>query len=799
MLCDVKLALRQLRARPLFALTAVLTLAIGIGVNAVAFSVVNGLLIKGRALRGSDDLGRIATTPAGDETGYSSLAEYQRFAEVTRGVLQLAAEGRSSMAWRHESVTETAWVLFVSPDYFSMLDAGALLGRVAVEGGRDSLPSVVIGERFWRRKLGAPSITGLTLQLNGTLVAVAGVLPESFAGPAGIYSPDVWLPLEDLDLFSTSPALQKRDQRWLFVLARLQPGASVPEAQSRVDAAAAAMAQGWPDTHRTRGARFRLFKEGNSELSRLSTAAAATMGLIGLVLLLACFNVANLLLARAVERERDMAIRAAIGAGAGRLIRLVTIEGFIIAALAGMAALAIAFWTQTLVGHFAIPIAQPQYIDLRPDFTVVAFIALLVAIAGILPGLWPAMRAARVDVLRALASQGGHSAGGRPSPARRWLVGAQIAGSTAFLAMAVLFAQSYGHVLRADTGFARDRLIVAEFEPASHGYDAARSQRYVEALLARIRQLPGVTDTAAADRVPFFIGFERLTAVSPAGSRCEAERCPRYATMAVAPGYFRTLGIPLTVGHEFEADRTGAVVINGPLARLLFPAGGGLAETVRVGEQNSPATVIGITAKAQTRGLSREQPTLYVPLEREAFERGLSVVARTALPPDRLLLAFAEAAHALDPNVSMRSLQTMEQRMEVQMWPFRTVSWLFSICGALALVLSVVGLAAVVVHAVTQRLREFGVRVSVGATPRHLVTDVMAGGIRLLIPGVVAGALLAGIGARLVQSAFVAVNVLDPTAYLLVALLQCGVVLVACIGPALRASRVDPLVALRAE
>lgn len=784
----------------MFALTAVLTLVIGIGVNAVAFTVVNGLLFKGRARWASGDLGRIASTPAGDETGYVSLAEYHRFAEAAREVLDTAAEGRLSMAWRHEGVTETAWVLFVSPNYFSMVGGRALLGRIAVESGRDRLPSVVIGERFWRRQLGAPSIAGLTLLLNGTLVAVAGVLPASFGGPSGIYSPDVWLPLADLDLFSTSPSLQKRDHPWLFVIGRLRPGMTVPEAQGHLDAAAASMAHDWPDTHRGRGARFRLFREGNSELSRLSTAAAVAMGLIGLVLLLACFNVANLLLARAVERERDMAIRAAIGAGAGRLVRLVTLEGFIIAVLAGGAALVIAAWTRTLVGNFAIPIEQPQHIDLQLDATVVGFIAALVVIAGVLPGLWPALRAARVDVRRVLGSQGVHSAGGRPSPARRWLVGAQIAGSTAFLAIAVLFAQSYGQVLEADVGFARDRLIVAEFEPASHGYDAARSERYVQALLGRVRELPGVTETAVADRVPFFIGFERLTAVSTVGAACDGNTCPRVATMAVGPGYFRTLGISFTAGQEFEADRTGgAVVINGPLARQLWPGGGGLGEPVRIGERGTSATVIGITARSHTRGLDREQPTLYVPLDSGAFEGSLTVVARTVVPPGRLVRAFSEAAQALDPNVSMHSIKTMAQRMDVQMWPFRTVSWLFSICGLLALILSVVGLAGVVIHAVNQRLREFGVRVSIGATPRDLVSDVMASGIRLLVPGVVFGTLIAAVAAGLLQSAFVGVNVLNPAAYVAVALLECIVVLIACAGPALRASRVDPLVALRAE
>jgi len=482
---DLQLSIRHLRHRPAFTLTAVLTLAIWMAVNTVAFTVVNGLLFKGSAITGMD-VGRIATTPVGDEIGYASLAEYQRFAEATTSSLELAAEGRLSMAWKHETTTDTAWVLFVSADYFSILDARPIAGQVRVARAVDGLPSVVIGERFWRRKLNAASLAGLTLRLNDAEVAVAGVLPESFTGPAGLYSPDVWLPLDDLALFSTSPALQKRESRWLFVFGRVRPGVSVQEVKGHVDAAAAAMAHDWPDSHRQRGARFRLLNEGNSELRTLRTAAGVAMGIIGLVLLLACFNVANLLLARAVERERDMAIRAAIGAGAMRLVRLVMTDGILIATLAGAAALVLSWWTQSLVGAFAIPIDQPQHIDLTPDVTVVAFILVLVLIAGILPGLWPALTAARIDVLRVLGTQG-NASGGRPSPIRQWLVGAQIAGSTVFLAIAALFVQSHVKLSLADLGFEKDKLVVAELEPASHGYDVDRSERYVEALLARVR------------------------------------------------------------------------------------------------------------------------------------------------------------------------------------------------------------------------------------------------------------------------------------------------------------------------
>jgi putative ABC transport system permease protein len=797
---DFRLALRHLRRKPAFTLTAVLTLAIGMGVNSVAFTIVNGLLFRGSAASVPDDVGRIATIPGGDESGNASLEEFRRFTDATRGALDLAAEGRLSVAWRHDGTTESAWVLFVSPNYFSIVTARPIAGRTDVAPARGVTPSVVIGERFWRRKLNAVSPSGLTLRLNNTDVSVAGILPESFTGPAGLYSPDVWLPLDDLALFNTSPALARRDQRWLFLLGRLAPGVTVPEVQGRVDAAVAAMAHDWPDTHRDRRARFRLMRDGNSERRGLSTAASIGMGIIGLVLMIACFNVANLLMARAVEREREMGIRAALGAGAGRLVRLVVTEGFVIAALAGAGALVLARWTQQLVGSFAIPIEEPQHIDLTPDATVIGFVALLVVVAGVLPGLWPALSAARIDVLRVLGSQGASASAGRPSPLRRGLVAAQIAGSTAFLAIAGLLVQSYGNISLADLGFEREQLVVAEFEPASHGYDADRTQQYVRALMARVRGLPGVSDVAMADRVPFFIGFERRTAVSSSAAPCGGDGCPTYATFAVGPGYFRTMGIKLTAGREFDPGGGATeAIINEPLARQQWPDGRGLGRTLRIGERGARVTVVGIAAKTHARGLDREQPTLYIPIGRGQYEGEISIIARTAMPPETLVRPFIDAAQTLDPNISLQSVKTMEQRIAVQLWPFRTITWFFSICGALALVLATVGLAGVVIHAVNRRLREFGVRISVGATPRHLVEEVLRGSGRLLLPGLIAGTLLAAGAARLVQAVFYGVNVLNPVTYVAVALVEAAIVVLASIGPALRAAHVDPLAALRSE
>jgi predicted permease len=805
---DLRLAWRQLSARPAFTTAAILTLAIGMGVNAVAFSIVNALLLKRSAAHDVPGVGRILLPGGVDDEGNASLIELERIAAATRGALTVAGEARLSVAWHHDNVTEPAWVLFVSDQYFSMVDAPVIAGRLAVEPAAGGAPAVVIGERFWRERLRSRPIAGLTLRLNNVEVSVSGVLPTTFRGPSGLYAPEVWLPLADRSLFGLQAAFEPRDARLLFLMARLAPGVSAPEVQARLDAAAADMAREWPETHRGRTALFRSFGDGNAELRAIRPVAAVVMGIIGLVLLLACFNVASMLLARGVDREREIGIRTALGARPARLTRMMMTEGLLLATAAGGLTVAVASWAQTLVGAFAMPVPSPQHLDLSPDRTIVVFIAALVLIAGVVPGLWPAIASTRVNVSRTLAAQGGSLVSGRPSMLGRRLVTAQIAGSTAFLSVAALAVQLYASAAAFDLGFERERLVVAGVEPFLQGYDRARADVYVARLLERTRSLPGVVDAAVADRVPFYIGYTRTTAVAPANGDCRVESCPEVATFGIGDGLFRTMSRPLRAGREFgpATGQTREVIVNETFARQWWPSGDGLGATLRLGPESTPHIVIGIVGDIRQRlGMGRaaqpdqnDRPTLFVPLAASDERTGFTIVARTAGPAASIVQPMLDAAGHVDRNLPVLYIQTMAQRMEVPLWPFKTLRGLFAVCGLLALVLATVGLAGVVSHAVSRRIREFGVRVAIGAAPRDLVIDVIRSGAAMLVPGLMIGLTLAVAAARLGTLLFADLDPWNVPVYVGVAAVQSSVVVVACLAPALRAARVDPMIALRA-
>src|SRR6185503_10386320 len=378
--------------------------------------------------------------------------------------------------------------------------------------------AVVVSERFWRERLGAGPLAGRTLALNGRLFSIAGVIPDGFQGPGGLYEPDLWLPLERLDLLGLPPLLTSRDEPWLTVAGRMKPGVSPAQAQADLRGVMSQLALAYPSSNTGRSITFTPVSEGVPELRGLARVAWIGMAVVGIVLLIACFNVAGLLLARASERQREMGVRIALGASRARILRQLVTEGVILAILSGAAALILSGWSADLLSAFSLPSPIPQRLHIVLDSHLVRFTLMLVAIAGVTPALKPAFQATRADIVNVIRRQ--RAIGANPSRARNLFVVAQVAGSTLFLAAALLFVRSFWNSAAFEPGFDTAHSLVLELNPTAFGYDQTRSQRFFDALVDRLRNVPGIEQAALADRAPFSIGFPRNVDVSVEGEDC---------------------------------------------------------------------------------------------------------------------------------------------------------------------------------------------------------------------------------------------------------------------------------------
>ena len=796
---DLKYAFRNIARRPGFSALAVLTLAVGIGVNAVAFTAVNALLFHPFVFEGVNRLGWIMLATPGNPHGDMSYSEFAELRGHARAFEAVAAEGRTPLALTSDGRAEQIWTLLVSGDYFRVLGARAAAGRL-IDGSdatRGDLAAVV-SHRFWRDRLGAGSIAGRTLTIANRTVSVIGVLPDGFQGPGGLFAPDVWLPLEHADTLGL-PRRLTQQERWLTVVGRLGDGLTAAQAEADLAAISPRLpAPADPKDARERKLGFFAMRDGHPEVRGLAPYVWIAMAVIGLVLLIACFNVAALLLARAAERQREIGIRTALGAGRLRIVRQLVTEGVVLAVLGGCAALATAAWSGRLLAAFSLPAPIPQRLDLQVDGRIVLFTALMVLVAGVLPALLPALQATRRNLVRSMRLGGAGE--GRPSRARNAFVAAQIAGSTLFLAVALLFVRSFWNASAVDLGFDPTRLVVADLRPGTYGFEGDRGAWFARELAARVSAAPG-TIAAVADRVPYSVGYPRRETVSTTTLDCTVSECKPVLFYLVGRGHFDALGLPLQAGRDFsdiELASGDAVIVNAALAGRLWPGQPAIGQTIRLGKERRPVSVVGVSGNV-TPGFSSQPPSeaFYVPIRHADFDSGFTLVARTTGSEALAIAAVRDAVHAIAPSMPVSSLTTMRERLALPMWPRRTAAGFFLICGALALLLATVGLFGVTYFAVRQRTREFGVRIALGARSSDVIRQVLGEGVRLAVPGALAGLVLAAFAGRLLARTLLGVSPIDPASFGGAAAIEIAVALLACALPARRATQADPIVALR--
>jgi predicted permease len=798
LLADIRYATRTLLQRPGFTALAVLTLALGIGVTTVAFNAISALVLRPFSVPGSDRLGWIMLTSPGNPRGQATSEAFDTLVRGARSFDRIEAEARVPVALRRGAASEQAWSLAVSSTYLDTFSVPITLGRrfgTADLAGSD-IP-VVISHRFWSEKLGAPaSLAGLTVNAAGRVVSVIGVVDDAYQGPGGLFAPDMWLPLDRLATLQVER--REPDRRWLTLFGRLKEGVTGPQAEAEL--AALTRRDDSSQAAEQDAAQFHAMRDGHPDLREIGPITWMAFAVVNIVLLIACFNLSSLLIARSAERQGEIAIRTALGASRARVLQQLLTESLLLATAAGAASVLVASWSGYLLATFSLPAPIPQRLHLEVSWLVVAFTAVATVVGGILPALLPALAATAPGRVRSVRSETGF---GSRSRTRSLFVVAQIAGATAFVLIAALFARTFVKTSAVDPGFDADHLAVVELDPADHGYDTAESARIIATFHERASGLPGVVRTALADRVPFYVGQTRTTEYAVEGADCAAAKCPTAGTYTVGADYFAAMGIPIREGRDLTAadiSSGSAVVISEQLARTAWPNESALGRVLRLGDAGRPVQVVGVAANIRHRNLAEPDGAyVFEPLGTLDPASRAVLIVRSERAPEHLLGPLRQALSETAADIPPAALVTMRERMKMPLWAPRATAGFFLICGTLALVLATIGLFGVMYFTVAQRTREFGIRVAIGASRAAVMRGVLGEGLRLALPGVAVGIALGVLAGRVLSSALFGVGAADPVSVGGAAALQVLVALAACAVPAYRATTADPIRALRQE
>lgn len=820
LLQDVRYTARWLCRSPGFAAVAILSLGAGIGCNTAIFAVVDALLLRPLAVREPARLVDIYTS-GGDGDTYSTsslpdLTDYRRqqdvFADVAGYSPMFAAVSRGDRA-------RLVLGEVVTGNYFSTLGVQARLGRTF--GPADDEPaaarSVILSHRYWQREFGGdPAAVGRSLRIRGQEFTIVGVLDAAFTGMVPLLAPELWVPVrfveevEPAGINETVPSptgtsrLDRRGQRWLFAKARLADGIPVEQARARIEVVAAGLRAEHPQTNKDRrvtvrpAIQTRLHPEADAMLSWIVT---GTMIAVGLVLVIACANVAGMLLARAAARQREIAIRLAVGAARTRLIRQLLTESVILGGLGAVVGVLLAWWLTGVLATFQLPIPVPLSLALRLDARVLAFTAATALLTGMLAGLAPALRSTRADVVSDLKGDAG---GGRRRgwTARDGLVVGQIAVTIVLLVAAGLLVRSLGEAQRADVGFSTGGLAIVSADTDMLRYTPERGRQFWEDAVRRVREIPGVTGAALASRVPFSLNFNRTSIAVPGRQKAADEMGAPINSSVVSPDYFATLGVGVLDGRAFAESDAGdrrVAIVNDTFARTYWPGERAIGRIVyeRTLGSGRSFEIVGVVANHALNTVGEPaQPAIYFPRAQRASGYNV-LVARTAADEGALVARMRQALLALEPDLLLMESQTMHGQMQGMQFPVRVAAALVTAFSALGLALAAVGLYGIVAFAVTQRTREIGIRMAIGASPRTVVGLVMRQGLRLALAGIVVGSLAAAVAARVLAGMLYGVSGADPAAWAAAALVLLGAAVLANAVPAWRAVRIDPVRALR--
>ena len=809
---DIRYGLRMIVKTPAFTGLAMLALALGVCANTTIFSLVNGLLL--RPITGVKDPGSLVAIYTSDYSsglyGGSSYPDFLEFRAQADTLESLAAYEHTFLTVSGETETERLRGVEATGNYFQVLGVNAQLGRTLTP--EDEQPanahSVVISDGLWRRRFNADaSVVGQTLRLNNVPYTVVGVLDSGFRGLRLGAPPDFFVPMGTESNWVTNG----RRSRGIAITGRLKPGVSVEQAQVQLTAIAARLAQAFPESNRGT-----LERPNDPRPVTIVTESRVGPGsdgvrsvslflfvVVGVVLLIACANVANLLLARASVRRKEIAVRLALGASRGRLVRQLLTESLLLALMGGAVGLLITQWTAGLLPRF-LPNNEVVNLDTSLDWRVLVFTLGISVLTGVLFGLTPALQATRLNLLSSLKADGkifGQKR--RRINLRDALVISQLAMSMVLLICAALFVRSLQQAVSFDPGFDAQNILVAAMETQGANLNRERGRVFYDETLARIGSLPGVEAVTLSTVVPISGGGERRN-MTMEGYQKQPTEDTELNTNVVGPDFFKVMGIPFVGGRDFNAqDKDGSplvVVVNEELARRYY-GGNALGKRLQFGsgEEVPYREIVGVVRTAKYRNLREEPlPFIYIPMGQE-YQPGMALMLRTASHPTSVAGPVRSELQAINKDVAVFSVEAMSERLNSQIAADRMIAVLLSIFGGGALLLASIGIYGVVAYSVAQRTHEIGIRIALGAEQRDILRLIVGQGMLLVLIGAGIGLALALASTQVLKSLLFGISATDPLTFGVVLFVFVGVALLACYLPARRATKVDPLVALRYE
>jgi predicted permease len=846
---DIRYGLRMLRKNPSFTVVAVLTLALGIGANSAVFNVLDTVLLRSLPVTAPHELVLLTDPDShgrefGNESGDRSLLSFWEFEylrdhnDVFSGMLAADSDlpqlqvNLSSFAADGSAPEETARVRPVSGGYFSTLGVKAAAGRLftaEVDRARGASAFAVISYAFWKQRFGLdPAILGKTIRIHQTPFEIIGATEQGFFGETVGQVPDIWVPLTmqeaiypGRDFLTPVPGIANQ-YIWLQVMARLKPGVTLKQANAGINVAFKQLLQsslgpgGSPEQRRQyldERINLRPCARGSSTLHEtFADPLKLLMALVALVLLIACANVGNLLLARGTARGREFAVRIAIGAGRSRLLRQLLVESLLLAFLGAAVGLLIALWADALllrmVTGFALGPESIQ-LNLRPDARALGFTLLVSGLAAVIFALIPALRANRLDVSSALKSSLTGTTGEtahRRLPAGKLLVVAQVAVSLVLLVAAGLFVHSLARLSEVSLGYNREKLLLFRVDAAPAGYKGPAILRLHQNLLAKFSAIPGVR-VATLSSNGLFQGGESQDEIEVEGYTPKPGEQPRSRMDHVGPGYFSTVGIPLLIGREIGPQDSGngprAAVINQPFARTYFPNQSPIGKHVRDKFPGNPgeAEIVGVVADSKVNSLRElSRPRIYFPFFNPVWEHAaVSYEVRTFADSSGVSSVLRKAVQETNSALLPIQIETMPGLVERSLGTDRLIMRLSSVFGLLAMLLASIGLYGVMAYTVARRTRDIGLRMALGARPGDVLRDILRETLLLVLLGITFGLPVALAGTRLIKSLLFGLGTVDGVVLALAVILLAIVAVLAGFLPARRASRVDPIVALRYE